>query len=94
LRPQAQEIWKAREAAEEILHRLCARTFGYALEAREGGWMLRVEYAGDGGWQAVSLPVEPDELCASLTDQALRERLIGDWRRRLDACAGRTEAAE
>jgi hypothetical protein len=47
LRPQTQEIWKARKAAEGILHRLCSRTFGYSLEEGASGWTLRVEDATD-----------------------------------------------
>jgi hypothetical protein len=91
LRPEGQEIWKAREAAEGILHRLCARTFGYSLEEGAGGWMLRVEYATESnGWRAVSLPVDPAELGASLDDEGIRNRLTATWTRQLDACAAGT----
>jgi hypothetical protein len=93
LRPQAQEIWKAREAAEDILHRLCSRIFGYSLEEGAGGWILRVEYATeDEGWRKVALPVDPVELGASLEDEAIRGRLTAAWTRHLRACVGRNGA--
>ena len=93
MRPQGQEIWKAREAAEGILHRLCSRTFGYSLEEGASGWTLRVEFAtDDDGWRKVALPVNPVELGASLEDEAIRGRLTALWMRQLDACAGREDS--
>jgi hypothetical protein len=94
-RPPAQDIRKASAAAERILGELCARSFGYTVEQKEGGWTLRVECATEDGWRVTILPVDPAELTESLRDASARERLRAAWRRRLRECAcqGASETA-
>jgi hypothetical protein len=85
--PLAQDIRNARLAVERVLDEMGVRGFVYTVEQKEGGWMLSVECAMDGGWQSASWGVDPAELSASLGDASLREKLRADWETRLRACA-------
>jgi hypothetical protein len=86
--PLAQEIRDARAAVERILDELGVRAFVYTLEQKEGGWVLSVECATNGGWQKVALGVDLAALSASLEDAALRAKLRAAWAPHLSACAG------
>ncbi len=85
--PLAQDIRSARAAVERVLEELGVRGFVYTVEQREAGWVLTIECATDGGWQAVALAVDPAELNASLSDPAVRAKLRADWAPHLRACA-------
>jgi len=85
--PLAQDIRSAREAVERVLEEIGVRGFVYTVEQKEDGWMLSVECATDGEWQAASWRVDPAELNASLGDAAVRAKLRADWEPRLRACA-------
>lgn len=86
--PLAQDIRSARSAVESLLEELGVRAFVFTVEQKETGWLLSVECATDGGWKTVGLAVDPTELSASLTDPALRAKLLADWAPHLRACAG------
>jgi hypothetical protein len=87
--PLAQDIRNARQAVEAVLGEMGVRGFVYTVEQKEDGWMLSVECATDGEWQAASWRVDPAELGASLRDAGIREKLRADWEPRLRACAVR-----
>jgi SHS2 domain-containing protein len=89
----APDIRSAREAAERMLEELGLDAFVYTVEAKEGGWDLRVDCATEEGWQTVELPVEPVELIASLGDARLREALRARWGAHLRACVKRDPRA-
>jgi len=91
--PTAPDIRSAREAAERVLDELGLDAFVYTVEAKEGGWELRVDCATDEGWQTVELPVEPAELAASLADARRREALSARWGTHLRACVRRPPQA-
>ncbi|MGB7542796.1 MAG: hypothetical protein WA373_03295 [Burkholderiales bacterium] len=73
------DIPGAREAVERVLEELGLRAFVYTVEPKETGWELRVECAVAEGWQAITLPVNPDELVASLSDAGARAKLHASW---------------
>lgn len=85
--PLAQDIRNARRAVEKVLDEMGVHGFLYTVEQKEEGWMLSVECALDGGWQAASWRVDPAELSASLEDPAMRAKLRANWEPRLRACA-------
>lgn len=87
--PLAQDIRSARKAVERVLKEIGVRGFVYTVEQKEDRWMLSVECATDGGWQALSWRVEPAELSASLRNPALRAKLRAQWEPQLRACAVR-----
>ena len=87
--PLAQDIRNARQAVELVLEEIGVRGFVYTVEQKEDGWMLSVECATDGEWQAASWRVDPAELNASLGDAGIREKLRADWEPRLRTCAVR-----
>ena len=87
--PLAQDIRSAREAVERVLEEIGVRGFVYTVEQKEDGWMLSVECATDGEWQAASWRVDPAELNASLGDAGIREKLRADWEPRLRTYAVR-----
>jgi len=90
--PLAQDIRSARAAVERVLDELGVRGFVYTVEQKEAGWVLSVECATEGGWQAVALAVDPAELNASLGDPAVRAKLRADWAPHFRACAIRPPA--
>src|SRR5512147_50417 len=85
----APDIRSAREAAERMLEELGLDAFVYTVEAKEGGWDLRIDCATDEGWQTAELAVDPAELAASLADARLREALRSRWAAHLGACVKR-----
>lgn len=76
-----------RAAIEQILDELGLRAFVFTHETKEKGLELHVECATDGAWQTVSLPADPAELLASLSDAGVRKRLREAWSERLRDCA-------
>jgi SHS2 domain-containing protein len=91
--PTAPDIRSAREAVERVLDELGLDAFVYTVEAKEGGWELRIECATGEGWQTVELPVDAAELAASLADARLREALCARWGAHLRACVKRSASA-
>jgi hypothetical protein len=84
--PAALDIAQARVAVERLLEDLDLRAFVFTVEPKEDGWQLSVECASGGGWQTISLPVDPQELRDSLHDSGTRERLRERWSERLRGC--------
>ena len=85
----AQDIRSARQAVELLLDGMGVCGFTYTIEAKESGWVVRVECATDNGWQEATLPVDPAALGASLVDPDVRHRLRGDWEPHFRACMKR-----
>jgi hypothetical protein len=76
----------ARAEAERLLDELGLRAYIFTLEPKEPGWQLTVDCAVEGGWQTVTLPIDPEELRAAVHDAAARERLRTAWGERLGTC--------
>lgn len=85
--PLAQDIRNTREAVERVLDEAGLRGFTYTVEPKEDGWTLRVECITEEGWQEATLPVDPRELTASISDPGVRTKLRRDWEPHLRACA-------
>lgn len=80
------DIRTTRAAVERLLNDMGLPAFAYTVEHKEEGWTLRIECGGDEGWHVITLRVEPAELCASLVDRQVREKLWTEWAPRLRAC--------
>jgi len=83
----AADIAETRAVVERMLEGLGLAAFLFTLEPKESGWQLTVECAADAGWQTVMLPIDADELRASVHDPAARDRLRAAWGERLSGCA-------
>jgi hypothetical protein len=75
-----------RAAIERILNELDLCAFIFTHEAKENGLELHVECATNGAWRTISLPADPAQLLASLSDPRVRERLRQAWSDRLRDC--------
>jgi hypothetical protein len=82
----AADIAETRAVVERVLEGLGLVAFLFTLEPKESGWQLTVECAAEGGWQTVMLPVDADELRASVHDPAARDRLRAALSERLSGC--------
>jgi len=85
--PLAEDIRNTREAVEHVLDEVGLSGFTYTVEPKEDGWILRVECITQEGWQEATLPVDPQELTASISDLSVRTKLRRDWEPHLRACA-------
>jgi len=83
----AADIAESQAVVERVLEGLGLAAFLFTLEPKESGWQLTVECAAEAGWQTVTLPVDADELRASVHDPAARDRLRAVWSERLSGCA-------
>ena len=90
----AQDIHDGRQAVERLLDAIGVRGYTYTIEAKEGGWVVRVECATEDGWKEATLPVEPYTLCASLGDPAVQEKLRTEWAPHFMACMRREPGGE
>src|SRR3990170_1605294 len=75
----AADIRAARTAAERILEALDLGAYVFTVEPKEGGWEVSVECGAVNAWQAVSFPVDPAKLRASLDDPRVRSELLEGW---------------
>jgi hypothetical protein len=75
----AQDIRSARLAVERVLDEIGLDAYLYTVEPKESGWSLHVECAAEDGWKQVTMPVDRDELRASLHDAHVRGRLRRAW---------------
>lgn len=82
---KAATLARARENAASLLDSFGLETYLFSIEPQDSGWMLQVECAGDGAWETISLPV-PESFLSSGDEQAARESVEDEWRRRLSVC--------
>lgn len=81
--PKSRELINAREATATLLDQLGLNTYLFEVEADGDAWLVRVEWARDGEWQTVSLPVQWDTLLDSRSDSKVRASLLKQWRDQL-----------
>jgi hypothetical protein len=75
----ATELTLSTEAARRLLESLKLESYVFSVEPAEDDWELRIECAIDGGWQALSFPIEPSELIQSLSTPETSERIQARW---------------
>jgi len=77
------ELTEARDTVQSLLERLGLTAFLFEVEPRTDHWEVHVECAPNGGWQSSVLNVDERWLAACRTDAAAREKLLEEWRKRL-----------
>lgn len=85
------ELARSTEAARRLLEELRLQSYFFSVEPGEDTWELQVECAIEGGWQALTIPIDPGELQSSLVDASARSRLLADWDVRLAGCKRESE---
>ena len=75
----AKDMRSARVAVERVLDEIGVDDYVYKVEPKESGWSVHVECAVEDGWKEVDVPVDPDELRASVHDLRIRSRLRKAW---------------
>jgi len=80
------DMVEARGEVERLLEELWLRAYIFTLEPKEPRWQLTVECTAEGGWQTVTLAVDPEALRAAVHDPAARERLRAAWSERISLC--------
>lgn len=79
------DLAQARAAVAGLLEDFGFSAHLFAVEPREGAWIVIVECATDSGWQRVELQAS-SELLASLGDPGARSALLAQWQPYLAAC--------
>lgn len=82
----ADELLRAKDAAQALLDRLGLSAYVFEVEPHDGQWGVCVECAVDEGWQRSTLAVDKGLLLASPHDAAVRDRLLAEWGEHLEAC--------
>jgi hypothetical protein len=77
------ELTQARDTVEGLLEQLGLSAYLFEVEPRTDHWEVRVECAPDSGWQSSVLNVDESWLEACRIDPAARNKLLAEWRRRL-----------
>jgi hypothetical protein len=77
------ELIDARDTVQSLLEQLGLKTYLFEVEPRTDHWEVRVECAPDSGWQSSVLNVDEEWLTACRIDKGARDRLLEEWRRRL-----------
>jgi hypothetical protein len=82
------ELAKVRETIAELLDELRLDAYLFEIEPRDEQWELKVDCAveADGVWESVMFLVPKEMLLLSPDDASLRQRLLAEWRGRLNAC--------
>jgi hypothetical protein len=80
------DLAQAKTAVSAILEGLGLSAHLFAVEPKEGAWLVIVECATDSGWQRVELQTKHEVLAGSLGDPAVRTALLEEWRPHLAAC--------
>ncbi len=78
-----QELTQARDTVEGLLEQLGLSAYLFEVEPRTDHWEVRVECAPNGGWKSSVLDVEEGWLDACRIDAGARNKLLAEWRRRL-----------
>lgn len=78
-----QELAAATASVRELLERLRLQQYQFAVEPRPDGCDVRIEYAASDGWRTAVLHVEERALASTRKEHGARQRLLGEWRRRL-----------
>lgn len=81
--PKSRELIDAREATATLLDQLGLQAYLFEVEAGEDAWVVRVEWARNGDWQTLALPVQWDTLLDSRSDTGVRRALLEQWRDQL-----------
>jgi hypothetical protein len=82
------EFARGREVTAALLDQLGLATYLFEIESAGDGWRVRVDCALEGdAWQSVILPVNKDALLEAASDEAVRARILREWRTRLEACS-------
>lgn len=89
----ANDIRNARLAVERLLDDFGLSRVAYTIERRLDGWTVRIECGAGAEWQMIALRADPAELCASLEDPSVREKLRRDWAPHLPSCSRRDTSA-
>ncbi|WP_324779646.1 hypothetical protein [Thiobacillus sedimenti] len=80
------DLGHARAAVGTLLENLGLAAQLYAVEPREGQWVVIVECATGTGWQRVDLHAGPELLAAIRGDRDARAALLAQWRAHLADC--------
>lgn len=83
--PSSRDLIDAREATSALLEQLDLKAYLFEVEADEDAWIVRVEWARNGDWQTVAMPVQWDQLLNSRSDAKARDTLLRDWRGQLNS---------
>ncbi len=80
---------EATETVRGMLEELGLDAYLFEVHVREGRWEVRVECgAPDGPWQMTTLEIDGDALTPpDARGPRERDRLLDEWRGRLDLCA-------
>lgn len=79
------QLIEARDTVQSLLEQLGLATYLFEVEPRADHWEVRVECAPDSGWQSSVLNVDEEWLSACRIDGAARDKLLDEWRKRLQA---------
>lgn len=79
----AKELIDAKDTVGSLLEQLGIHAYLFEVEPRTDHWQVRIECALDGGWQSSVLDVDAAVLRACRTDRLVRDRLLGELRKRL-----------
>ncbi len=81
-----EELRLTQEVVEDLLEEMGLAAYLYEVEPAAGEWMVRVECALDGGWQAVQIPVAKETLLSARSDRRVRAELLEEWGGELAPC--------
>lgn len=81
--PRSHDLINAREATATLLEQLGLKAYLFEVEANEDAWLVRIEWARNGDWQTVALPVQWDALLDSRSNSKVRSSLLEQWRGQL-----------
>ena len=79
------QLTEARDTVQALLEQPGLAAYLFEVEPRTDPWEVRIECAPDSGWQSSILNVDEGRLTACRTDAGARNRLLEEWRQRLQA---------
>jgi len=84
----AKQLTQARDTVEGLLEQLGLSAYLFEVEPRADHWEVRVECAANSGWQSSVLSVDEKWLQACRIDAMVRNELLDEWRKHLQAQPG------